>query len=35
MRAAFPLKIKPTRPGKIKAVPSYKGHRYRTEIIEE
>ena len=35
MRAAFPLKIKSTRPHKIKAAPSYKGHRYPTDIIEE
>jgi putative transposase len=35
MKAAFPLKTKPTRPHKIKAAPSYKGHRYPIEIIEE
>lgn len=29
------LKIKPTKPQKIKPAPSYKGHRYPSEIIEE
>ena len=35
MKVAFPLKTKPAKPHKIKAAPSYKGHRYPTEIIEE
>ena len=35
MRAAFPLKTKLTKPHKTKVAPSYKGHRYPTEIIEE
>lgn len=29
------MKTKPTKPQKIKIAPSYKGHRYPTEIIEE
>ncbi len=29
------LKTKPTKPQKVKLAPSYKGHRYPTEIIEE
>src|SRR3954454_3736916 len=35
MRVAFQLKTKLTRPHKVKIAPSYKGHRYPTEIIEE
>jgi putative transposase len=35
MRAAFQLKTKPIKSRKIKTKPSYKGHRYPTEIIEE
>src|SRR6476661_8654813 len=35
MRQRNYLKIKPTKPPKIKVAPSYKGHRYPSEIIEE
>ncbi len=35
MRAAFQLKTKLTKSQRIKTKPSYKGHRYPTEIIEE
>jgi hypothetical protein len=35
MRAAFQLKTKQIKFQKIKTKPSYKGHRYPTEIIEE
>src|SRR6478672_6254198 len=35
MKATFQLKIKLIQPQKIIAAPSYKGHRYPNEIIEE
>ena len=35
MRAAFHLKTKQIKSQKIKTIPSYKGHRYPIEIIEE
>ena len=35
MKATFQLKTKLIQPQKMKAAPSYKGHRYPTKIIEE
>src|SRR3954469_11527669 len=35
MRVVFQLKTKLIQPHKVKIAPSYKGHRYPTEIIEE